>query len=145
LEEVMGEDVALAVGAEFVEAVEVELPDEGGVVGVLEVFGEYLFGEVGDILDDESILLGDPLDGVRVFGILNGGQMYIDYPVGFRQEYRNRIEDFVFALLLLLFSALHLGIFQIISFLYVDDISKREINYNWNFSGGFIGCGEWVP
>lgn len=34
--------------------VEVDLPDKGGVVFMFEIFGEYLFGELPDILDGKG-------------------------------------------------------------------------------------------
>lgn len=62
--------MAVVIGAHLVEPVQVELPDKGSILGVLEVLGEYLLGQFADVFDDESILLRDPLDHICVFGVL---------------------------------------------------------------------------
>ena len=42
-------------GDDFMEAVHVELPDEGGHVGVFVVVRQHGLGELGRVLDDEGV------------------------------------------------------------------------------------------
>lgn len=66
----MGENIALLIRAYFVKTVQVELSYKRRIVGVLEMFWKYLLSQLGYILDNKSVLFWDPLNGVRVVGIL---------------------------------------------------------------------------
>jgi hypothetical protein len=72
LEVVVLEDGALAflAGDDLVEAVHVELPDEGEEVVVLEVLGEDLGGQPSDILYDECLAVLSPSYYVSVLRVL---------------------------------------------------------------------------
>lgn len=97
----MGENVALVIRSHLVESVQVQLPHKRCVISVFEMFGKYLLGQLGDILDDEPVLFGDPLDRVSVFGVLCWGQGYVNNAVGVGQENRNFVQYFVLGLSLL--------------------------------------------
>lgn len=56
----MREYLPVLAGADFVEAVQVELAYEGGVIGMLEMFGEDVLGQIGYVLDHEAVALGIP-------------------------------------------------------------------------------------
>lgn len=66
----MRENVAFLIGPHLVEAIQIELPDKGSIIGMLEILRENFLGEIGDILDYEPILLRDPLDDVCVLRVL---------------------------------------------------------------------------
>ena len=61
-EEGMAENILAGVFATFVEAVHVELPDEGVDVTVPEVFGKDMVLEVVDLFDGELASVGHPVD-----------------------------------------------------------------------------------
>ncbi len=58
------------VGHQFVEAVHVELADEGQEVVVFEVLGEDFGGEAGDIFDNERIAFRSPANDLLVVRVL---------------------------------------------------------------------------
>jgi hypothetical protein len=60
-------------GSLFPEAVHVELADEGGEVGVLEVYGQNQIGKVLDIVNDEADSVMVPFYNFGEVGVLNSG------------------------------------------------------------------------
>ena len=64
---------ALLVGL-LAETVEVELPHEGEVVGVLEVLREDVVSEVGNVLDVKGLSVLRPPNRIGVVGVLSGGR-----------------------------------------------------------------------
>lgn len=62
--------VLLLVASDLVEVVHVELANEGGEVGVLEVLGEDVVGEGEDVLDHEGVAPLGPGDDALVVLVL---------------------------------------------------------------------------
>lgn len=52
------------------------LPNEGGVVGVAEVCGENVFGELLDALDDKAFTIFGPADHIAILGVLHCRRSY---------------------------------------------------------------------
>lgn len=70
-------DLAIRGALEFGEAVDVELPDEGGKVMVLIVFGEDFERESVQLYNGEGFG-GDPLNAAFAVWILNYQQGYVE-------------------------------------------------------------------
>ena len=78
LEEGMAEDVLGGVFSAFVEAVHVELADEGVDVAVSEVFGEDVILEVINFFDGELAAVGHPVDDGLVLLVLKNLEALLD-------------------------------------------------------------------
>jgi len=77
-EEGVAEDVLGGVFATLVEAVHVELADEGVDVPVAEVLGEDVLLELLDLLDRELTPIGHPMDDRLVLSVLQDFEALLD-------------------------------------------------------------------
>jgi hypothetical protein len=77
-EEGVAEDVFAGVFAAFVEAVHVELADEGVDVAMAEVLGEDVVLELINLLDCELASVGHPVDYGFVFLVLEDLEAFLD-------------------------------------------------------------------
>jgi hypothetical protein len=66
----MTENTFGVIGSAFVEAVHVELPDEGVHFAVTEVFGENYLLELIGIFNDELGAVGSPIDDLAELLVL---------------------------------------------------------------------------
>lgn len=66
-EEGMAEDIFAGIFAAFMEAIHIELANEGVDIAVAEVFGEDMILEVIDLFDGKLASVGHPVDDRFVF------------------------------------------------------------------------------